>query len=454
MNIRGRLFLQGALLPSCALAALVLGGGVLLRRALLQSVDESLTAQAAVEAASLFDLAESPHLHLASSPLRHQVEDFVPSRAVYGPDGARLVAEEGTAPLEERLEPGDAQGDERPRIRTISRDARALRELRLVVRSPGGERYVLVLRAGLARIEHAVDTYYRVLGLGALLITALFVLVQSRLSAWWSDRIQNMIRHTRRLEAGDLSSRPDSDPYEDEIGELTAAIARASARLEAARQAQDRLVADAAHELRSPLAAMRAEIDVTLRRPREPEVLRETLEELREEVLRLDALTTGLLDLARLANDAWRMEQGDLRAVLDASIEAHRTRMEARGVRVEVEAPAWLEARFDARALRQAIDNLVSNAVKFSPDGGVVRVRLTSEAARWRLEVDDEGPGIPEQERDAVFEPFHRVDARIPGSGLGLAIVRDIARGHRGRAWAEDAPRGAAMMFEAPLAGA
>jgi signal transduction histidine kinase len=450
VNFRGRLLMHAALVPTAALAGLVISGGALLQGALLKAVDEQLSSQAAVEAISLFDLQESPHLHLSKSPLLPEVADFVAARAIYDPDGARLVAEDHPCPLPERMPAELTRDAHRPVLETVSTPIGAARELRVRVLSPEGRPHTLLLRSPLARLEATVGTYYRVLGLLALGLAVLLLAIQLRVSRGWADRIRNIIEHMRRVEDGDLSSRPRPDPARDELGELTAAIARATARLEEARKAQDRLVADAAHELRTPLAAMRTEVDVALRRPREAESLRETLADVREEVDRLDQLSTKLLDLARLASGVWRLEDGNVRAILNAALDSQRPLAEARRVSLAVEGPDGIPARFDPTALRQAVENLLSNAIKFSPEGGRVTARLSTEAGGWRLAVHDDGPGIPPADRNAVFEPFHRLDARISGTGLGLAIVRDVARHHRGRAFVEEVGRGTTVVLEAP----
>ena len=450
MNIRGRLLVQAALVPALAMAGLVVLGGALLQGALLKAVDEQLSAQAAVEAISLFDNREEPHLHLSKSPLLSEVADFVAARAIYGADGARLVAEDRPCPMPETMAAELTTDARRPILSTEPTPRGPARQLRVRVLSPDGQPHTLLLRSPLGRLEATVGTYYRVLGLLTAAMVVILWLVQLRVSGWWSARIQNMITHMRRVEVGDLASRPKPDPARDEIGELTAAVARATERLEEARRAQDRLVADAAHELRTPLAAMRTEVDVALRRPRDVASLRETLGDVREEVDRLDRLSTQLLDLARLASGVWRLEDGNVRAVLDAAVDAQRPLAEAARVTLAVEGPAQVPARFDPTALRQAVENLLSNAIKFSPEGGRVTARLAPGEGEWRLEVHDDGPGIPASDRKAVFEPFHRLDARIRGTGLGLAIVRDVARHHRGRAFVEDAPRGTTVVLEAP----
>jgi signal transduction histidine kinase len=116
-----------------------------------------------------------------------------------------------------------------------------------------------------------------------------------------------------------------------------------------------------------------------------------------------------------------------------------------------VDTPRPAVARVNATALRQAVDNLLSNALRFAPRGTPIRARLERHGETWRLSVRDEGPGIPEAQREAVFAPFHRVD-RGGGSGLGLAIVSEVLRQHGGRAFAE-APtsgQGACVVLELP----
>lgn len=452
MTIRTRLFVQGALVPAVAIAVLVVGGGLILRSALLRAVDESLTTQAAIEAISVFDSELAPHLHLHASPIRSEVAAYAPSRAVYGPRGNLLVVEEGPVPMSQSVEPPDRTRAGRPALVTradVAADER-VRELRLVVMSPAREPHLLVLRSGLGRIAHTLAAYYQIMALGGALVIAVLVAVQVLVSKRWASRIRNMTEHMRRVEEGDLASRPLPDTGEDEIGELTVAVHRATERLEAARSARDRLIAYAAHELRTPLAAMRTEVDVTLRRPREPGELREALGAVREEVVRLDHLTAKLLELARFARDDWRFERGDPRGVVEAVIAHLSDVAQQKGITLALKNSARIDACFDVLAVRQAIENLLTNAIKFSPEGGRVTVELESVGEGWSVAIQDEGPGVPLEQRHAVFDAFHRLDARIPGSGLGLAIVRDVAHGHRGRVWFEDAPRGARVSMALP----
>jgi signal transduction histidine kinase len=115
-----------------------------------------------------------------------------------------------------------------------------------------------------------------------------------------------------------------------------------------------------------------------------------------------------------------------------------------RGVALAVEAPAAAAARFDREAIGRVLANLLDNATRFAPEGTSVVVRALARDGRAVIEVEDEGDGVPEAERDAVFEAFHRADRSGAGAGLGLAIVREVARQHGGDARVERGTKGGA----------
>jgi len=121
---------------------------------------------------------------------------------------------------------------------------------------------------------------------------------------------------------------------------------------------------------------------------------------------------------------------------------------EARGLTVEVDLPEHAVAFIHGPSVRQAVDNLLSNAIKYAPAGSVIRVELRSDGASWIVSVQDPGPGIPREHREAVFAPFHRIPGSLPGAGLGLAIVQEVARRHGGRAYVGDAAQGTRVVLE------
>jgi signal transduction histidine kinase len=278
-----------------------------------------------------------------------------------------------------------------------------------------------------------------------LIAAALSLLVQVGHARSLARRVGNLRAHMQRLRAGVFDQPPPPDRAADEIAELRQAIAETTTRLAAARLAQDRLLADAAHELRTPLAAMRAGIDIALRRERSPDELRESLEQAREEVDRLAALASSLLDLAALRASPLERRRGDLVPLLIEAIDAARALAEEPGILVRLEAPEHALAELAPSSLRRALDNLMANAIKFSPAGGQVHVELRRQGNEWVFSVADQGPGVPPHARAAIFEPFHREARETPGKGLGLAIVRDVAEQHGGRAWVDEAEGGGAL---------
>ncbi len=454
MTLARRLWLLGALVPAMAtLAALILAGR-LFRYDLEASLDRALLAQAAVESVSLFDgPGQKVHLHMAVSPLVDQVRPFAPQGQLFGPDG-RLVMHyppllEGES-VTDVLVPGAPE--KAPELTTrVLPDGLRLREVVVNVRSPHGELYALRLSASLAQVDGSVRSYYRMaLSLAALTGLALLAL-QTTLARRLARRLAAITRHLGLLREGDFSQPPERDVSLDEIGQLRAVLAEATDKLRGARETQDRLIADAAHELRTPLTLMRTRMDLALRRERSAEELRDSFREARREVDRLARLATELLELAAAGRGAWDRQKGNLVEVVTQAVEAARGEAEVRGVLIRLEASAREEAWFDAAGIRQAVDNLLSNALKFSPKGREIHVRLWREQERLRLSVADEGPGIPEGERESVFAPFRRLAGDKPGAGLGLAIVREVAQRHGGRVWVEPGTRqGAMLVLELP----
>ena len=196
-------------------------------------------------------------------------------------------------------------------------------------------------------------------------------------------------------------------------------------------------MADAAHELRTPVAVLRSRAEVALRRSRDVEDYRAALAAVGDEARRLGGIVDDLLTIARADAGDWpisreRLFLDDL--VLDAAAAA-RALGSARGVRVEVDGLEEAPLLGDAVLLRQLLMILLDNAVKFTPGGGEVRVGVQHREGTVRLSVADSGPGIPPEQLPQVFERFFRGDparARGTGAGLGLSIARWIAQAHSG----------------------
>jgi signal transduction histidine kinase len=443
-----RLWLSGAFLPALVLGGVLLGADRLFHFALERSLDQALLAQAAVESVSLFDgPGQKPHLHMATSPLVESVKPFAPRGVLFGPDGREVMRyppEHSTAPAQ-RMLPDPIRTT--PRLTTHDDQGERTRQLAVTVRAPDASLYTLKLSADLAQVDRAVSTFQR-LAMFALLATTLILIgVQSWQSRSLSRRLLSLSLHIDALRRGDLSRKLERDTARDELASLREVLSQATEALARARDAQERLVADAAHELRTPLTIMRTSLDLALRRERSIDELKQALLETREEVERLASLASRLLDVAAGAHDGEPMERTRLDELCREAVQAIGPAASAAQRSVELHA-APLSAAVRPLSVRRAVDNLLWNAVKYAEHSVVLHVERAEAGVRVR--VCDDGPGIPMAEREAVFEPFHRVRGSPQGAGLGLAIVREVARVHGGRAYVANTQVGAEVCLELP----
>jgi signal transduction histidine kinase len=456
MTLTRRLWLLGVLVPSLASLGALVVAGQLFRYDLETALDQALLTQAAVESlsVSLFEGTEKRvSLNMSMYPLLEQVQPFAPRGELFGQDG-RLLMHHPPWPDEETVAASLMPGDPRlpPQLSTHTLpDGTRVREAVVSVLSPQGELYALRLTATLAQVDDPVLGYYRRAFSMAALLGATLLVLQTVLARRLARRLSAITRHLTRLREGDFSQAPALDGDSDEIGQLREVLAEVTDKLRGAREEQDRLIADAAHELRTPLSLMRTRMDLALRRERGAEELRTSLRETRGEVDRLAVLAGELLELAAAGRGEWDRTKANLAEVVGQSVEAARAEAEEHGLLIRLEAPAREEAWFDPSGVRRAVDNLLSNALKFSPRGGEIHVRVWRERECACISVADEGPGIPPAQREVVFAPFRKLSSSTPGAGLGLAIVSEVARRHGGRVWVEPARRqGAEVVLELP----
>jgi signal transduction histidine kinase len=216
--------------------------------------------------------------------------------------------------------------------------------------------------------------------------------------------------------------------------------------------AREDFVSGVSHELRTPLAQIRMFAEtLLLGRVRNEVERRRALEVIDQEARRLTALVENVLNLSRSRRGTARLAPAatelapSVREILDTFSQMPRSR----SVDFRLELEDRLVATVDPGAFRQILLNLLDNAVKYGPVGQRVSIGLAMFEKQARLWVDDEGPGIPERERERVFEPFYRAtgqDTSVAGSGIGLAVVRELAVLLAGRAWVDDAPGGGARL--------
>ena len=236
----------------------------------------------------------------------------------------------------------------------------------------------------------------------------------------------------------DLHHRVDVATPADELGELKATFNQMLDRLERSFDGMRRFTADASHELRSPLTVVRTTVEVALARPRSRDDYQNVLRSVQSEIVHMGRVLDQLLVLAQADAGSLRPLPGalDIADMLEELAARWRGAADAKQVQIVAEMPEVGTVNADPDLLRRALDNLVDNAIRNSPSLGVVTVSARREEAGWLLEVGDQGPGVPEHLRDAVFQRFVRADSvrtrRSGGAGLGLALASAVARAHGG----------------------
>jgi two-component system OmpR family sensor kinase len=316
----------------------------------------------------------------------------------------------------------------------------------------GHEAHVLQIAAPLlARNEMLGRAGYFLILLTTLLAGATFA------GSWWLAGsairpIHAVIDQAEEIGGGSLDRGIQAYADTSEYQRLVEVLNTMLGRIHSAFESQRRFTADASHELKSPLTAMRGEIEIALRRPREAEEYASVLGSTLEEVMRLSKLTEDLLTLARSDAGALapQVEAADAAEIAARMVDRLRPHAEAKGIDLVLDAPESLLALLDQGLLGQCVWNLTDNALKFADQGGHVRVAISECSGELILEVEDDGPGLGDLDTSSLFERFFRADearARDPataGTGLGLAIVKVAAEAHGGHATAENRSQGGA----------
>lgn len=247
----------------------------------------------------------------------------------------------------------------------------------------------------------------------------------------------------------------------DEIGRLARAVSDMSLALRQRIDATEAFAADVAHELKNPLASLRSAVD-TLARVKDMDVQQKLIDVIRDDVVRLDRLITDISDASRLDAELSRarFEPIDLGVMIQNLVKVREERGRNQGIRMAFARPrlGTTVVMGEGARLTRAIENLIDNAVSFSPPGGLVEVSAALVGNEVLVRVEDEGPGVPPEVREEIFNRFHslRPDNEAFGkhSGLGLAIARTIIEGHGGRIMVQDkesGDTGASFLIRLPL---
>lgn len=298
------------------------------------------------------------------------------------------------------------------------------------------------------------------------IVLALVITVSVLLSLFLARTIVRPLRrlaraaHRVRLGRAREVQVPRLPSRRDEIGLLARALSDMSTALRQRIDATEAFAADVAHELKNPLASLRSAVE-TLERVKAPDLQAQLLEVVRDDVHRLDRLITDIADASRL--DAQlsraRFETIDLGAMIEGLVAAREKRGADSGIRIAFARPHMGTAvvHGDGSRLARVVENLIDNAISFSPPGGLIRISATRDGDDVVCQVDDEGPGVAPEVRDAIFKRFHsiRPENEVFGqhSGLGLAIAKAIVEAHNGTIMVEDrddAPSGARFVIRLP----
>jgi len=312
------------------------------------------------------------------------------------------------------------------------------RVLAYLVQKPGNTTFILQIAVPMSPLEleqKGLLTFFFLAIPLTLLVASVGGLYLSRKAL---APVLDIIEKARRLSASSLSERLPVPPHEDELSQLSLTLNALLDRLQQAFESQERFIADASHQLKTPLAILRGELDVLKSRPRTNGEIEEFLKSASQELDRLGHLVEDLLTLARADAGAGSLLSRKIRLDEVALEAVSRVEFLAKSRQVKIrfdllgDASGDFEILGDADLLRSMLQNLLDNAIKYSPQGSTVEVQVQDATDAVAVRIKDAGPGIPEELLPKVFERFFRTQAEVPGFGLGLAIAKRIVEAHQG----------------------
>jgi len=444
MPIRLRL---AAAFAAVAAALFALGGWAFasgLSSAQLSAIDAQLTVQLAQAARYLpAGSATGAAASVPPPPGDYVIQVIDPRGQVRG-----VSPDTGTAPLVTATQLGQARHG---RISVMSTaDEEGLR----IAAAPlaGHPGWVAVAGESLETYDATQSQGVRELAVGGAAFVAVAGLGAYGLARAALSPVEQLRRQVAAISERGEAASIEEPATGDEIAALAGTMNELLGRLQRALARQRALTADASHELRTPLAVLRGELELAARPGRSREELSAAVRNAAAEAERLTRLTEDLLLLARSDEDqlSLRLRPTDIRQLLASSAALAASRLAAADVTCRVDAQPGTYADLDADRMRQAVDNLVDNALRFAPRGSVIVLAARADGPDLDIEVRDDGPGFPADFLPHAFERFRRPDSGRArgdgGAGLGLAIVRAIVAAHGGAATAGHGPGGGAVI--------
>lgn len=306
----------------------------------------------------------------------------------------------------------------------------------------------------LVELDNTLDLLARAMALGVGGATMVAAIIGWAAANRLLRPLRPVADAAERIAAGALDTRLD-DPTDPDLRRLTEAFNSMAAALEVRIERETRFAADVSHELRTPLAAVAAAVEIIHRREDQlPPQVTEAFTVLSAKIALFQRMVLDLLEISRLDGGSAVLDRDaiDLRHLIERLVDLHA----AAGTSIEIADGVPTHVWADRRRLAQAVGNIFDNATRYGR--GVTRVGVREPAPGWvRIEIDDQGPGVSEEERDAIFGRFARGAAGAAagsdsGTGLGLALTAEHVRLHGGRIWAEDADSGGArFVVEIPV---
>jgi heavy metal sensor kinase len=431
-----------------AVLLLVVGGLIygLLARALYTRIDESLLAVMQIATTSLDnDLAEGQDITDAARSTAAELASRQQMLAIYDANG-QLLAESGRDDdVEIRLPPLDTIPTDDTQLTTVTeaRDAddRHRLAMRRVTLPTHNATYIVVAGGSLEPIDEELEALR-----DTLAYVVPIALLMAAFGGWFLAHrslapVVGMAERARRLGGDDLSGRlPVANPR-DELGRLAETFNDLLGRLESSMKQQRQFMADASHEMRTPITTTRTAANVALQQPhRDEDEYRHSLTVIEQQATRLSRIVDDMFTLARAdaGNYPVRKHPMYLDEVVDEVVSAARIVASTKDVRIQCNCASSATFVGDEELIRRMLMNLLDNAVRHSSSGAVVSVCLQTVESGYSIVVADQGPGIPPENQPHIFERFYRVDPsrsrgnRDGGAGLGLALARWVAHLHGG----------------------
>jgi two-component system OmpR family sensor kinase len=445
-TVRARLTLW--YVTALAVVLLVVGGLIyaLLARALYTRIDDNLHGVMQIAMTSLAnDLAEGQDSEDAARSTARELASRQQMLAIYDADGRLLADEGGDRDLEIVLPaleevPGDGELLQTV-VETKDDDDRHRLAFRRVTIAPSGTRYIVAIGNELERTDEELESLRRILG-----YVVPIALVAAGFGGWFLARrslspVVAMAERARRIGVENLGERLPIVNARDELGRLAATFNELLGRLEASLTQQRQFMADASHELRTPVTTARTAAAVALQqRHRDEHDYRQTLEIVEQQTIRLSRIVEDMFTLARADSGDYPVQQTPmyLDEVVDEVARAARVLASSREVAIEAITVPSSPFTGDEDLIRRLIVNLLDNAIRFAPRNSTVRVQFDNAADGYAISISDRGPGIPLEDQPHIFERLYRGDPARGrgqpdgGAGLGLALARWIARVHGG----------------------